>query len=58
MGLLGRDEPLAWGEFMEQYTVMYPPWTAGLSDDPMMAYVDALRASHTTPVFAIARRAP
>jgi hypothetical protein len=21
-------KPLAWGEFMERYTAMYPPWTA------------------------------
>jgi hypothetical protein len=21
------DEPLGWGEFMERYTAMYPPWT-------------------------------
>jgi hypothetical protein len=28
-------EPLAWGEFMERYTVMYPHGQPGLPDDPV-----------------------
>jgi hypothetical protein len=27
------DEPLAWGEFMERYTAMYPRRQSGLPDD-------------------------
>jgi hypothetical protein len=35
-------EPLAWGEFMERYTVMYPHGQPGLPDDPVTAYVNNL----------------
>jgi hypothetical protein len=31
------DEPLAWGEFMERYTAIYPHGQPGLTDDPVMA---------------------
>jgi hypothetical protein len=51
-------EPLAWGEFMKRYTAMYPRGQQGLPDDPMMAYMDELRASYTVPGSATARRAP
>jgi hypothetical protein len=51
-------EPLAWGEFMERYTAMYPRGKPGLLDDPVTAYVDVLRASHTTPGSVTARREP
>jgi hypothetical protein len=44
-----RDEPLAWGEFLERYTSMYPGGQPGLLDDPVTAYVDALLASCTAP---------
>jgi hypothetical protein len=30
-------EPLAWGEFMERYTAMYPRGQPGLSGDPVTA---------------------
>jgi hypothetical protein len=36
------DEPLGWGEFMEQYTAMYPRGQPGLPDDPVTAYVICL----------------
>jgi hypothetical protein len=36
------DELLAWGEFMERYTTMYPRGQPGLPDDPMTAYVNDL----------------
>jgi hypothetical protein len=39
------DEPLAWGEFMERYTGMYPHGQPGLLDDPVMACVNNLRAT-------------
>jgi hypothetical protein len=51
-------EPLAWGEFMKRYTAMYPRGQHGLPDDPVMAYMDELRASYTAPGSATARRAP
>jgi hypothetical protein len=34
------DEPLGWGEFMEQYTTMYPRGQPGVPDDPATAYVN------------------
>jgi hypothetical protein len=51
-------EPLAWGEFLERYTAMYPRGQQGLPDDPMTAYVDALRASYTALGSATAWRVP
>jgi hypothetical protein len=42
-------EPLAWGEFMEWYTVMYPRGQPGLPDDTVTAYVNNLRATDATP---------
>jgi hypothetical protein len=51
-------EPLTWGEFMEQYTTMYPHGQPGLPDDPVMAYVNDLRATCVTSGPATARRAP
>jgi hypothetical protein len=50
-------KPLAWGEFMERYTAMYPRGQPGLLDDLVTTYVDALRASRTTPGSATAQRA-
>jgi hypothetical protein len=47
-------ELLGWGEFMEQYTAMYPRGKLGLPDDLMTAYIDALRASRTTSGCAMA----
>jgi hypothetical protein len=52
------SEPLTWGEFMEWYTVMYPHVQQDLPDDLVTVYVNALRASTTTPGSAAARRAP
>jgi hypothetical protein len=37
------------GEFMEQYTVMYPRGQPGLPDDPVTAYVDYLRTTDDAP---------
>jgi hypothetical protein len=42
-------ESLAWGEFMERYTAMYPHGQPGLPNDPVMAYVNNLRATGATP---------
>jgi hypothetical protein len=50
-------EPLAWGEFMERYTAMYPRRQLGLPNDPVTTYVDALRAFRTTSGSTTARRA-
>jgi hypothetical protein len=43
---------------MYRYTTMYPHGQQGFPDDPVTSYVDALRASYTTPGSATARRAP
>jgi hypothetical protein len=51
------DEPLSWGEFMEQYTAMYPRGQLGLLDNPVTAYVNDLRATDATPGSATTRRA-
>jgi hypothetical protein len=51
------DGPLGWGEFMEWYTAMYPRGQPDLSDDPVTAYVNSLRAIGTTPGSATTRRA-
>jgi hypothetical protein len=40
-------ELLAWGEFMERYTVIYPHGQPGLPDDPVTAYVNNLRVTGT-----------
>jgi hypothetical protein len=45
------------GEFMEWYTAMYPNGQPGLSDDPVTAYVNSLRAIGTAPGSAMTRRA-
>jgi hypothetical protein len=37
------NEPLAWGDFTERYTAMYPRGQHGLTDDPVTAYVNNLR---------------
>jgi hypothetical protein len=50
-------EPLAWGEFMERYTAMYPRGQPGLPDDPMTAYVNNLRATGAAPGSTTTRRA-
>jgi hypothetical protein len=50
------NEPLAWGEFMERYTVMYPHGQPGLPDDPVMAHVNNLHATGTTPGSTTTRR--
>jgi hypothetical protein len=49
------DRPLGWGEFMERYTAMYPRGQPGLTDDPVTAYVNGLRAIGITPVSATTR---
>jgi hypothetical protein len=49
------DEPLARGEFMERYTVMYPRGQPGLPDDPVTAYVNDLRATDAVPGSTILR---
>jgi hypothetical protein len=51
------DGPLGWGEFMEWYTAMYPCGQAGLSDDPVTAYVNGLRAAGAAPGSTTTRRA-
>jgi hypothetical protein len=51
------DEPLAWGEFMERYTAMYPRGQPGLPDDPMTAYVNDLRATGIDPGSTTTQRA-
>jgi hypothetical protein len=43
---------------MERYTAMYPRGQPGLQDDPVMAYMNDLRATHASPSSAIAQRAP
>jgi hypothetical protein len=50
------DEPLAWGEFIERYTALYPHGQPGLSDDPVTAYVNNLRATGAAPGFTTTRR--
>jgi hypothetical protein len=40
---------LAWGEFMECYTALYPRGQPGLPDDLMTAYVNDLRAIGAAP---------
>jgi hypothetical protein len=44
-----RTEPLAWGEFMEWYTAMYPHGQPDLLDDPVTTYVDNLHATGAAP---------
>jgi hypothetical protein len=51
------DEPLAWGEFMEWYTVMYPRGQPDLPDDPVTAYVNDLCATGAAPGSMTTRRA-
>jgi hypothetical protein len=51
------DGPLGWGEFMEQYTAMYPRGQPGLPDDPVTAYVNGLCTTGTTPWSTTTRRA-
>jgi hypothetical protein len=50
-------EPLAWGEFMEWYTAMYPHGQPALPDDPMTAYVNNLRATGVALGSTTTRRA-
>jgi hypothetical protein len=50
------DEPLAWGEFMERYTAMYPHGQPGLPDDPVTAYVNNLRTTGAAPGSTMTRR--
>jgi hypothetical protein len=52
-----REEPLAWGEFMERYTAMYPRGQPGLPDDPVTTYVNNLRAIGAAPGSATTQRA-
>jgi hypothetical protein len=51
------DEPLAWGEFMEWYTTMYPRGQPGLPDDPVTAYVNDLHATSAALGSTTTRRA-
>jgi hypothetical protein len=50
-------EPLAWGEFMERYTAMYPHGQPGLPDDPVTNYVNNLCATGTAPGSTTTRKA-
>jgi hypothetical protein len=50
-------EPLTWNEFVARYRAMYPSDQRGLPDDPMTAYVDALRGSYIVPGGAHTRQA-
>jgi hypothetical protein len=43
---------------MERYTIMYPRGQPGLPNDPVMAYVNDLRATHTSLSSVTARKAP
>jgi hypothetical protein len=51
-------EPLAWGEFMERYTTMYPRGQPGLPDNPVTAYVNNLRVTGAVSGSAALRRTP
>jgi hypothetical protein len=51
------DASLGWGEFMERYTAMYPHGQPGLSDDPVTAYINGLRAAGAAPGSTVTRRA-
>jgi hypothetical protein len=51
------DEPLAWGEFMERYTVMYPRGRPDLTNDPVTTYVNDLRRSGAALGSTTTRRA-
>jgi hypothetical protein len=51
------DKPLGCGEFTERYTAMYPRGQPGLPDDPVMAYVNNLRATGAAPGSTATRRA-
>jgi hypothetical protein len=51
------DGPLGWGEFMEQYTTMYPRGQPGLPDDLVTTYVNALRTTGAAPWSAMTQRA-
>jgi hypothetical protein len=54
--LASGDKPLAWAEFMERYTVMYPRGQPGLPDDPVSAYVNDLHKTGTAPGSTTTRR--
>jgi hypothetical protein len=51
-------KPLAWGEFMERYTAMYPRGQPGLPDDSVTAYMNNLRAANASLGSTPARRVP
>jgi hypothetical protein len=51
-----RAEPLAWGEFMERYTTIYPRGQPDLLDDPVTVYVNSLRATGAASDAATTRR--
>jgi hypothetical protein len=51
------DEPLAWGEFMERYTKMYPCGQPSLPDDPATAYDNNLHATGAAPWYTTTQRA-
>jgi hypothetical protein len=53
-----RAEPLAWGEFIEWYTSMYPRVQLGLPDNPVTAYVNNLRVTGAASGSATTRRTP
>jgi hypothetical protein len=50
-------EPLAWGEFMERYTAMYPRGQPSLPDDLVTAYINNLRAIGAASGSVTTRRA-
>jgi hypothetical protein len=49
-------EPLAWGEFMEWYTAMYPHRQPGLPEDLVTAYINNLHATGAAPGSTTTRR--
>jgi hypothetical protein len=50
------DKPIAWREFMEWYTAMYPRGQPSLPDNPVTAYVSNLRATGAAPGSTMTRR--
>jgi hypothetical protein len=51
------DKPLAWGEFIERYTAMYPCGQPDLLDDLVTAYVNDLCTTGTALGSATTQRA-
>jgi hypothetical protein len=51
-------EPLSWGEFIEQYTAMYPHGQSSLPDDPVTPYVNNPHTTGAASGSATTRRPP